>query len=76
MSILAWSSRFDILAFIEEEKTYEDIIEHTVEIEFRGHKLHILNLKMLIDLKKSSNDPKDKHRLCIFEETLHQSEKN
>ena len=66
----------DVLAFIEENKTYEDLIEHSVEIEFRGHILHVLDLKILVDLKKASNDPKDKQRLPVLEETLRQKEKN
>ena len=35
----------DVLAFIEEGKTYEDLIKHTLGIEFRGHTLHVLDLK-------------------------------
>lgn len=66
----------DVLAFIEEKKTYEDLIEHTVEIEFRGHTLHVLDLKMLIELKRTSKDPKDKQRLPVLEETLRQLEKS
>lgn len=66
----------DILAFIEENKIYEDLIEHKVEIEFRGHTLHVLDLKMLIELKKTSKDPKDKQVLPILKETLRQIEKN
>ena len=66
----------DILAFIEENKIYEDLIEHKVEIEFRGHTLHVLDLKMLIELKKTSKDLKDKQVLPILKETLRQIEKN
>ena len=66
----------DVLAFIEEKKTYEDLVEHTVEIEFRGHTLHVLDLKMLIELKKSSKDPRDMRRLPMLEETLRQLEKS
>ena len=66
----------DVLAFIEEKKTYEDLVEHTVEIEFRGYTLHVLDLKMLIELKRTSKDPKDKQRLPVLEETLRQLEKS
>lgn len=65
----------DVLAFIEQEKTYEDLFKHTVEIEFRGHTIHVLNIKTLIELKKTSKDPKDKQRLPVLEETLRQLEK-
>jgi hypothetical protein len=65
----------DVLAFIEERKTYEDLIRHTIEIEFRGHTIQVLDIKMLIELKRKSKDPKDKQRLAVLEETLRQLEK-
>ncbi len=65
----------DVLSFIEQEKTYHDLIEQTVEIEFRGHIIHVLDIRTLIDLKKTSKDPKDRQRLPVLEETLRQLEK-
>jgi len=65
----------DVLAVIEEGQTYEDLLDHTVEIEFRGHTIRVLDLKMLIKLKRTSKDPKDKQRLPVLEETLRQLEK-
>ena len=62
----------DVLGFIEENKLYEDLIEHTVDIEFRGHTLHVLDLETLIELKRKSNDLKAKQRLPVLEETLRQ----
>jgi len=53
-------------------KVYEDLLEHTVEIEFRGHIIRVLNLKALVELKKTSRDPKDKQQLIVLEETLRQ----
>ncbi len=66
----------DVLAFIEQKKTYEDLFEDTIQIEFRGHIIHVLDIKTLIDLKKNSNEPKDKQRLPVLEETLRQLGKN
>jgi len=51
-----------------------DLLEHSVEIEFRGHTLRVLDLKMLIQLKRTSTDPKDRRRLPVLEETLRQLE--
>lgn len=65
----------DVLAFIEEGKKYDELLEHTIEIEFRGHIIRVLDLKMIIDLKKTSKDPKDKQRLSVLEETFRQMEK-
>lgn len=65
----------DVLAFIEEGKTYEDLFKHSIEIEFRDHSIRVLDIKMLVKLKKKSKDPKDKQRLPVLEETLRQLEK-
>jgi len=62
----------DILAVIEGGRSYEELLEHTVEIDFRGHRLRVLDLKTLIELKKASTDPKDKQRLPVLKETLRQ----
>ena len=62
----------DVLAVIEEGKAYGDLLEHTLEIEFRNHTIRVLNLKMLIQLKRTSADPKNMRRLPVLEETLRQ----
>ena len=62
----------DVLAVIEQGKTYGDLLEHTVEIEFRNHIIHVLELETLIQLKKTSSDSKDIQRLSVLEETLRQ----
>lgn len=65
----------DVLAVIEEGKSYKDLLEHAVEIEFRGHTIRVLDLKMLIQFKRASRDPEDRQRLPVLEETLRQLEK-
>jgi len=65
----------DVLAAIEGGRSYQDLLAHTVEIDFRGHTLRVLDLKTLIELKKTSMDPKDKQRLPVLKETLRQLEK-
>ena len=64
----------DVLAVIEGGRSYEDLLEHTVDIDFRGHTLRVLDLKTLIELKKTSTDPRDKQRLLVLRETLRQLE--
>jgi len=64
----------DVLAFIEQGKTFDDLISHTVDIPFRSHTLHVLDLKTLVELKKKSRAPKDRQRLDVLEETLKQLE--
>ena len=64
----------DVLAAIEEGRAYGDLLEHTVDIDFRGYIIRVLDLKMLIQLKKTSTDPKDRQSLPVLEETLRQLE--
>lgn len=64
----------DVLAFIEQGKTYTDLLEHTTGVEFKGFELRILNLRTIIELKKNSKDLKDKQKLPILEEILKQME--
>lgn len=64
----------DVLAVIEGGRSYEDLLDHTVKIDFRGYTLRVLDLKTLIELKKTSTDPKDKQRLPVLKETLRQLE--
>jgi predicted nucleotidyltransferase len=64
----------DVLAVIEESRDFDDLLKHTVNIEFRGYTIRVLDLKMLIQLKRASRDPKDRQRLPVLEETLRQLE--
>ena len=43
----------DVLAVIEEGKTYDDLLEHTVSVEFRGHTIKVLRLEKMIELKSA-----------------------
>jgi hypothetical protein len=62
----------DVLGIIEQGKSYEDLIDHTIEIDFRGHIIRVLDLEMLVKLKKNSKNPKDLQRLPVLEETMRQ----
>lgn len=46
----------DVLSAIEHGQSYDELLAHTVEIEFRNHTLRVLRLDTLIKLKESSND--------------------
>ena len=62
----------DVLAFIEEGKTYEDLLGHAVEIGFRGRSLFVLDIRTMVLLKRKSGDPRDRQRLPVLEETARQ----
>jgi uncharacterized protein with von Willebrand factor type A (vWA) domain len=63
----------DVLGSIEEGRGYEDLLPDTAEIRFRGHKVRILSLELLTELKRRSRDPEDRRRVPLLEETLRQS---
>jgi hypothetical protein len=60
----------DVLAFIEKGQAFEDLIAKSTEIDFHGYAVNVLNLETIIDLKRDSEDPKDRQRLPVYEETL------
>jgi hypothetical protein len=62
----------DCLGAIEGGRTYDDLLGRTVEIEFRGRPLLVLDLKTLVYLKRDSKNPGDRQRLSVLEETLRQ----
>ena len=62
----------DVLAFIEDNKTYKDLVDFAIKVEFYGHELFILDLKKLVEFKRTSNHPKDLQQLPVLEETLRQ----
>jgi hypothetical protein len=43
-----------------------------VSIAFRVYTLKVLDLSELVELKKTSEDPPEKQRLMVLEETLKQ----
>jgi hypothetical protein len=43
-----------------------------MDIKFRGHSIKVLDLEMIIELKRTSKNPKDKQQLPVLEETLRQ----
>ena len=65
----------DVLSVIEKGRGFEELLPHTVAIEFRGHKVYVLSLDTIVELKRGSKDPKDQYRLPILEETLRQMRK-
>jgi len=65
----------DVLAFIEGGKTYDDLYRHSIQIDFRGRAIRVLDIKMLTELKRTSKFPEDKQRLAVLEATLRQMEK-
>ncbi len=62
----------DVLAFIEGQRSYQDLVGHSVKIQFRGFAMHVLDLETIVEIKKASKDAKDLRRMPVLEETLRQ----
>lgn len=62
----------DVLAVIEQGKSYDNLLDYTVDVQFRGHSIKVLDLEMIIELKRTSKNPKDRQQLPVLEETLRQ----
>ena len=65
----------DVLSVIEENNGYEDLLSHTVEMEFKGRLVRVLSLEKMIDLKERSTDPLIKRHLPVLKEVFRQLEK-
>lgn len=64
----------DVLAFIEHEKTYADLIDFCIDVDFKGYTIKVLNIKKILELKKDSEYSKDRKWLSVLEETIKQLE--
>jgi hypothetical protein len=65
----------DCLGSIGDGLSYEELLGSTVDIELSGgHRIHVLDLPTLIDLKKKAGRPKDLAALPHLEATLRERE--
>jgi len=60
----------DLLGTIGIAHSYEDLLQHTVELEASGLRLCILDLETLIEVKKETVSDKDRAIIPILERTL------
>jgi len=60
----------DLLGTIGIGHSYEDLLQHTVELEASGLRLCILDLETLIEVKKETVSDKDRAVIPILERTL------
>jgi predicted nucleotidyltransferase len=66
----------DILGVIEKGLGFDELLPSTVEIEFKGHNVHVLNLETMVALKRGAAIPEEQYRLQIYEETLRMKNEN
>ncbi len=68
--------RMDCLATIEDDTTFEDVVEHLDWMELDGTPVRVLSLPRLIEVKRKLSRPKDQLALLQLEATLEEREKN
>ena len=65
----------DLLGTIGIGLSYEDLVQHTVEIEVSDLRVRILELSTLIEVKKETANDKDRAMIPILERTLEEKRK-
>lgn len=46
----------------------------SIQIEYQGHKISVLSLEAMVNMKSAADTPEDEYRLQILKETLKQIE--
>jgi hypothetical protein len=62
----------DVLGAIEGGRDYDALLPRTILIEISDHRVHVLDLALLVELKRGSTRRKDQLVLPLLEETLRQ----
>jgi hypothetical protein len=65
----------DVLGAIEHGWGFDELLEGSVEIEFRGFMMRVLSLATLLELKRDAKEAKDVKSRAIIEETLKKRER-
>lgn len=60
----------DILGQIDDQKDYNQLLPYSHEVELLKNTFHVLDLDMLIEVKKRANRDKDRAVLPVLEVTL------
>jgi hypothetical protein len=60
----------DVLGAIEGGRAYEQLLPSSIDLDFAGHRVRVLDLAMIVELKRESTRAKDKQMLPILEATL------
>jgi len=63
----------DVLGAIEGGRDYDALLPKSLEISIAGHRVHVLGLETIVELKRGSTRPKDQLALLVLEESLQRS---
>ena len=62
--------QLDLLGTIEEDTTYEDVLEQSYRVDLGGFQVQTLSLERLLVVKRKLNRPKDRLMVLQIEATL------
>ncbi len=62
--------RLDLLGELDEETTWDALIQRSVELPFGAHRVHVLSLATVIEVKERLGRDKDKAALPLLRATL------
>lgn len=65
----------DCLGALDGNRTYEDLLDTTVVLDFEGRPLRVLELRELVAIKKRAGRPKDLAVIPYLESTIDEIEK-
>jgi len=66
---------FDCLGAIDEGRSYEDLLDSSVAIDFEGRPLQILSLRELMAIKTRAGRPKDLAAIPYIQSTIDEIER-
>jgi predicted nucleotidyltransferase len=66
----------DVSGSLNGSLTYQDLIGSADELEVAGHRLRVLSLERLVELKRELGRPKDRAMLPVLEATLRERERS
>jgi hypothetical protein len=66
---------FDCLGTIDEGRSYEDLLPHSVLLDFEGRTLRFLNLREVLAVKKRAGRPKDQAAIPYIQSTIDEIER-
>jgi hypothetical protein len=65
----------DCLGAIDKGRDYEDLVQRSVEVDFEGRRLHVLDLRELLAIKSRAGRPKDLAAIPYIESTIAELER-
>jgi hypothetical protein len=67
---------FDCLGAIDGGRSYEDLLDSSVLLDFEGRPLRVLSLRELLEIKTRAGRPKDRAVIPYLQSTIDEIERS